>query len=247
MSDHYFHKAAKYDLLADYYKYTCPDLHIHYYRKHLESLNKALKMGPGTRQYQSAQNPARVRILHGSPDGPNVDIFLNELRAFEDIPYKTLSNYLSVPAGNYQIDIYPAGEMISTLVSYKLTLKSGKYYTLAAAGAVDRFRLVTIEDNPFVPERESKVRFVHLSSDAPALDIAAKNGDVVFRGLPFRRATNYLGLTPMVVDFDVRKTGTNETVLDLQGQQFDPDTAYTIFLLGFTAKSPELEAIKAAP
>ncbi|RFU61711.1 DUF4397 domain-containing protein [Bacillus sp. V59.32b] len=244
-SDHYFHKAAKYDLLANYYKYTRPDLHVHYYKKHLQSMEKA--MSPKTRQYQPDQNAAKVRFLHGSPDGPNVDIFINDLRAFKDIPYKTLSNYLSVPAGNYQIDIYPTGEMISALLSYKLKIKSETFYTLAAAGAADNLRLATIEDNPFVPERESKVRFVHLSSDAQAVDIAAKNGDVVFRGLPFRRGTSYLGLTPMVVDFEVRAAGTSETVLELQGQQFDPDTAYTIFLVGFAGKSPELEAVRATP
>jgi hypothetical protein len=244
--DKYYQKALMYDLLANYYKYSRPDLHIHYYQKHLKSMNKATR-NARSEPFLPEQPYAKIRVLHASGDVPNVDIFMNEVRIYQDIPYKTLGTYLSLPGGKYQIDIYPTGKMASALISKKVTVAAGKHYTLAAAGPGDNLRLVSIEDDPFVPEGETKVRFVHLSPDAPAVDIAVQNGDVVFHGVSFRKATEYLGLTPMVVDLEVQAAGTGQIILPLKGQRFEPDSAYTVYLAGFAGKSPGLEAISFTP
>jgi hypothetical protein len=38
----YLHKAAMYYLLAEYYKYLDPNLHVMYYHKHLRNMKKAV-------------------------------------------------------------------------------------------------------------------------------------------------------------------------------------------------------------
>lgn len=245
-SDKYFQKAAMYDLLANYYKYTRPDLHVHYYHKHLDSMNRA-NLHVRSELFQPEKPFTRVRVLHASPDSTNVDIFMNEVRIYQNIPYKALTNYLSLPEGKYQIDIYPTGKMASSLISKKVAITGGHYYTLAAAGPADNVRLVSIEDDPFVPVGETKIRFGHLSPDASSFDIAVLNGDVVFPGLSFRKVTDYLGLSPMAVDLEVRVAGTRQAILTLKEIKFDPNLAYTIYLLGFANKTPKLEAVTFTP
>ncbi|MFZ4508166.1 MAG: DUF4397 domain-containing protein [Fimbriimonas sp.] len=64
--------------------------------------------GPGLGQ-------ARVRLVHGSPSTGPVDIYvtapgaaLPAVPTLEDVPFKGISNALTVTAGNYQIRITPA-------------------------------------------------------------------------------------------------------------------------------------------
>ncbi|WP_308302513.1 DUF4397 domain-containing protein [Peribacillus deserti] len=240
-AEHYFQKAAKYDLLASYYKYTNPDLHIQYYSKHLRNLQKAVQ---GVR---TGPAPSRVRIIHASPDSPNVDIYVNGMRTMRDVTYKHVSDYLSLPPGRYQIDIYPAGTMVSTVISRKVNVAAGKFYTLAAIGPAKNLRLMPIEDHLFVPSSETKVRFAHFSPDAPSVDLAVKNGDVIFSKAEFRNVTDYVGLTPMTMDLEVRLAGSSTVVLSLPNVRLNPNTAYTILVLGSSKGRPELEAIIVSP
>ncbi|MCP1159217.1 DUF4397 domain-containing protein [Bacillus infantis] len=241
----YFSKASKYDLLAKYYKYSDPALHVAYYYQHLKYIRRAVQSMrmDAVQQHESMRQPAMVRVVHASPDAPNVDIYVNGNRILKDFPYKDVSGYLSLPAGKYQIDIYPAGDMVSTVLSKKVTVEGGKSYTLAAAGPAAKLKLLAFEDQPSVPSGETKVRFIHLSPDAPAVDIAVKKGDVIFPNISFRQATQYLGLTPMTVDLEVRVAGSSNTVLSLPGVKLQPNKVYTILAVGTAAGEPPLEAL----
>ncbi|MDZ5473115.1 DUF4397 domain-containing protein [Bacillus sp. 31A1R] len=240
----YFQKAMMYDLLSKYYKYMDPVMHVNYYQKHLKYLNKGVQsMRNGMMQQMNQPQPSRVRVIHASPDAPNVDVYVNGNRILRDVPYKQVSNYMSLPEGRYQIDIYPAGEMVSTVISRKVNVESGKNYTLVAAGPANNLRLLTFEDQPRVPMGETKVRFIHLSPDAPAVDIAVTKGDVIFPNVSFRQATNYLPLSPMTVDLEARVAGTKNVALPLPGVQLSPNEVYTVLAVGLVSGEPGLEAI----
>ncbi|MDM5229531.1 DUF4397 domain-containing protein [Cytobacillus sp. NJ13] len=243
----YFQRAAKYDLLAQYFKNIDPAQHIAYYHKHLHCLNQAFQMMRTKNQQPSVRvqegQQARVRIFHGSPDAGQIDIYVNGTRILKDFHYKEASGYASLPAGKHQIDIYRAGNMVSTLLSRKIIAAAGKAYTIAAAGIALKLKLVILEDHPEVPAGETKVRFAHLSADAPAFDIAVKNRDVVFSNIAFRQASKYLALTPMAVDLEARIAGTPNTALSIPRMQFKADQAYTLLAVGSVANEPVLEAI----
>ncbi|WP_264738301.1 DUF4397 domain-containing protein [Cytobacillus firmus] len=243
----YFQRAAKYDLLAQYFKYIDPAQHIAYYHKHLHCLNQAFQMmrtknkQPSVKVQEGQQS--KVRIFHGSPDAGQVDIYVNGTRILKDFHYKEASGYASLPAGKHQIDIYRAGNMVSTLLSRKIIAAAGKAYTIAAAGIASKLKLVILEDHPEVPAGETKVRFAHLSADAPAVDIAVKNRDVVFPNIAYRQASKYLALTPMTVDLEARIAGTPNTALSIPRMLFKSDQAYTLLAVGSVANEPVLEAI----
>lgn len=243
----YLQKAAKYDLLAQYFKYIDAAQHIAYYHKHLHCLNQAFRMMrtnntvPAEEAHQEQQ--ARVRMFHGSLDAGPLDIYINGTQILKDFSYKEASGYAVLPAGKHQIDIYPAGSMVSTLLSRKITAAADNVYTIAAAGSAAKLKHVILEDQPEVPAGETKVRFVHLSDDAPAVDIGVKNRDVVFPNIAFRQASRYMALTPMTVDLEARVAGTPNAVLSIPRVQFKADQAYTLLAVGSVAKEPELEAI----
>jgi Domain of unknown function (DUF4397) len=233
--------------LAQYYKYIDPVQHIAYYQKHLHCLNQAFQMmytnNPAPSAGARHEQEAKVWLFHGSPDAGPIDIYLDGTRILKGFFYKEVSGYAVLPAGKHQIDIYPAGSMISVLLSRKTLAAADNFYTIAAAGTSAELKLVLLEDQPEVPDGETKVRFAHLSHDAPAVDIAVQNRDVVFPNISFRQASKYMALTPMTVDMDARVAGTPNEVLSIPQIQFKANQAYTLLAVGSVAKEPELEAL----
>src|SRR4051794_34835497 len=60
---------------------------------------------------------AKVRAVHGAPSAPAVDVYVTEpgadiatvIPVLTSVPFGAASDYLSVPAGDYQVRITPAG------------------------------------------------------------------------------------------------------------------------------------------
>jgi len=241
----YLHKAAMYDLLANYYKYLDPNLHVMYYHKHLRNLNKAVQlMRSHTIQASpSSTLPSMVRFLHASPAVKDVDIYVNGSRVLRDFSYKNNSSHMQLQPGKYQVDIYPAGESVSTVISKKIMVEPGRIYTAAIAGQANNLRLLTFEDSPQTPVGETKSRFIHLSPDAPAVDITGKNGDVIFPNVSYKQATTYLALNPMTVTLEAKVAGTKNTVVTIPDVKLEPNNAYTIVAVGTAKGEPPIEVI----
>ena len=43
---------------------------------------------------------AQLRVVHASPDAPNVDVFVDNASVLANVAYKTASDYLPVPSGS---------------------------------------------------------------------------------------------------------------------------------------------------
>jgi hypothetical protein len=128
-----------------------------------------------------------------------------------------------------------------------LEVVQGITYTFAALNSDGKTTFLTVSDDEMVPPGETKVRFLHLSPTAPKVDIAVKKGDVIFSDLEFRSVTNYLPLTPMTVDLEIRLAGTKDVVLPINRVNVKPDLAYTIAVVGLPGETPRLEAIFLVP
>ena len=83
---------------------------------------------------------------------------------------------------------------------------------------------------------ESRIRVIHTSPDAPAVDIAVKGGDVLISesGLPGRRVT-ILVVPAGAYDLEVRPTGTMDVALDLPGVTLEAGMVYDVFAIGTLA------------
>ena len=63
---------------------------------------------------QDSTQEAAVRVVHLVPNGPNVDIYLNGEPALPDLAAGTVSGYVSVPAGQYDVEVIAAGQGLQT-------------------------------------------------------------------------------------------------------------------------------------
>jgi hypothetical protein len=137
-----------------------------------------------------AADQARVRAAHLSPNAPNVDVYVDGDAALEDVPFGAVSDYLSLAAGSHSVEITAAGDPDTSVFEGDVSLEAGTDYTVAALGEVGEDADQPFEPQVLVDENEppasdtARLRAVHASPDAPAVDITA--GDtVLFDGVPF--------------------------------------------------------------
>ncbi len=60
-------------------------------------------------QDEMADDMAKVRVGHFSPDAPAVDVYANGGAILTEVPFGVLSDYLEVPGGTYTIEVVAAG------------------------------------------------------------------------------------------------------------------------------------------
>jgi hypothetical protein len=95
-----------------------------------------------------------------------------------------------------------------------------------------------IEDNPAPSCTTAKVRVVHFSADAPAVDIATAGSapaDAVVKNLAYPSPSTALALPAGTYDLEVRLAGTTTVALALPGVAVEACKAYSVFAIGSAA------------
>jgi hypothetical protein len=180
---------------------------------------------------------ARIRIVHASPDAPNVDIWVNGAVAVSNLAFNDATDYIALAAGDYDIAVTPTGGTAAdAVIEATLPLAAGMDYTVAAVGQVADIEPLVLEDNNAAPAAgKAHIRVVHASPDAPAVDVAVAGGPVLIQNLAFPTASNYLPVDAGSYDLDVRPTGTETVAIDINGFMAEAGTIYTVFATGLLA------------
>lgn len=180
---------------------------------------------------------ARVRVLHASPDAPAVDVYADGAEILSDVPFGVISDYLEVPAGEHRIQVVAAGAdpAAGTVIDATLTLEGLTAYTVAATNALAAIEAQVIVDAPAPTADAAQVRIVHLSGDAPAVDIAPDGADALITELAYGAASEYLEVPAGDYDLEVRPAGAMDVALDLDGVTLEAGHVYTVFAIGSLA------------
>lgn len=90
------------------------------------------------------------------------------------------------------------------------------------------------------------IRFIHLSPDAPPVDIKLPDGTIVFSNVPFKSIANYTCVPSGTYTFRVNPAGTDNVVLTVPDVKLNPNTFYTVYAVGLVGDKPNLEALLAS-
>lgn len=125
---------------------------------------------------------ANVRVAHLAPDAPNVDVYVGGDPVLEDVPYRGVSDYLELAPDTYEVMITAAGDADTVVFDEELEIAEGSY-TVAALGELSEenrpFEVTVLEDDVSDPGDGARIRLVHASPDAPAVDVTAGDGETV--------------------------------------------------------------------
>ncbi len=132
---------------------------------------------------------AIVRVVHGSPDAPAVDVYVkgSPTPIVTGLAYGQTSGWLEVPPADYEIELRAAPSKPTDPIAYKtsaLMIPAGAKITAIAAGllassdADSAFRVLPIVENwGATTPTTARVRIVHAGSDAPTVGIDVGNDD----------------------------------------------------------------------
>ncbi len=175
---------------------------------------------------------AKVLVTHASPDAPGVDLLVDSFVAGTNLTFPNSTGYLEVNAGTRNVKVNVTGTS-TTAIQANLNLEANKIYSVFAVNNVASIEpLVLVDDLTAPATGKAHVRFIHLSPNAPAVDITTNTGAVVFANYTFKKASAFTPLDAGTYNLQVRLAGTSTVVLDLPGITLTSGKIYTVFAKG---------------
>ena len=171
------------------------------------------------------EDHARIRIVHASPDAPNVDVLVDGKSVLTNVPYATASDYLTVTAGTRRIEVRPTGTN-TDVINSNVSLSSHSDSTILAEGfatvpapAPQIAAVVLTDDNSSPASGKAKVRVIHAAPSAGNVDVyvVAPGTDITtvsptLSNVVFEAASGYLSVDPATYEIVVTPAGNNTVV-----------------------------------
>ena len=114
---------------------------------------------------------ASIRVLHASPDAPNVDVLVDNQVVLSDVSYKQASDFLSVLVGTRNVKVNAAGTS-TTVIDADLTLAFDSFTTIIATNFLAQIEPLVLPDENTPPSGNFlHIRVVHSAPSAPPVDV----------------------------------------------------------------------------
>ena len=181
---------------------------------------------------------ANVMVVHASPDAPGVDLLVDNTVAGTNLTFPNNTGYLEVNAGTRNVKVNVTGTP-TTVIQANLNLVENKSYSVFAVNQVSAIEPLVFEDNLSNPASgKAHVRFIHLSPNAPAVNITLTDGTIVFGNVPFKGSVDFTPLDAATYNLQVRDAATNQTiVLELPNITLQAGKIYTVFAKGLLGET----------
>ena len=168
---------------------------------------------PTTPFFEIDDKSPALRVLHGSPDAPNVDVLVDDEIVLANVPYKTASEFLLVASGSRNIKVNAAGTL-TTVIDADFDVVLNSFTTIIATDFLAQIEPLVLpdENTPPADPGSLKVRVVHGSPSAPTVDVyvTAPNADIntetpTLPNVPFKGFSDYTEIPEG--DYRIRLTG----------------------------------------
>jgi hypothetical protein len=184
-----------------------------------------------------------VRALNAVPGSESLDIgldqnqlnFDNYTGLVEAFAYGDTLVYKNAWPGNRLVRVFEEARSWSgpPLAKKNVTFLPGKFYSLYVAGKEDDIDVIYTEDDLTAPdEGQAKLRFIHLSPDAPSLDMGIEGMDTLLAtDKAFAEVSEFVSIPTQLHAFRVMRHGSDEM---LHRFEFEPKNGmiYTIWAKG---------------
>lgn len=166
------------------------------------------------------ENTASLQVIHNSPS-PTVDIWVDGQKTIDSLTYRSATEFLQVPAGqNIQIGVapHPSDDINDVIATFNLVLAPDQEAIAMATGILGDM------DTPFfllgygsarsegsTPDNVD-VAIYHGATDAPAVDVSARNVGPLVDTLEYGEFSPYQTIPAEDYTLDVRPTEAPEVI-----------------------------------
>jgi hypothetical protein len=143
---------------------------------------------------------SNIRVFHNVANGPNVDVYVDNVKKVGNLSYESNTSYVSVSPGSHVIDVKVSGTNNVVIGPVSISTEARKNYTIIAHGSVSDLStldlLLTEDGFGMCPRRNNlKLRVIHSDGDASdvAVDISI-DGNIVIDELKYGEVSEYESL-----------------------------------------------------
>ena len=172
-----------------------------------------------------------VRFLHAIPEGEDVDIYINNLPFYKGLDFTEFSPYVYVPQGNYTVTVYIEDTKENPILNEKINVNVNELVTISITGDGENIKLLpVVEETEVVSGSNAKVRVVHLSPNAPAVNISADNKEL-FENVKYMDVTPYIAIQAKDYVVNLEEARTNR-IMRQNRVTVNQGRIYTFYAVG---------------
>jgi hypothetical protein len=185
-----------------------------------------------------ALTTARLQVIHNAadPGAEMVDIYVNEKLLLDDFKFRMATEYIDAPANTeIMIGVAPpsSNSVDDAIAKIPVTLMAGESYVAVANGVLDPTKFAENPDGretafqllvkkgaremakPEMAAGEENVQFIvlHGATDAPAVDVIARDVAKLVEGAAYTDFTDYITVPAAKYTLDITPAGMNETIV----------------------------------
>ncbi|QSP96349.1 DUF4397 domain-containing protein [Marinobacter salinisoli] len=167
-----------------------------------------------------------LRVVHGSPGAPPVDVFANDQQAVSELAFASVApsaerdSYATVAPGTQNVTVTVAGDRSRELISESLSLGTGEGKTVIAYDRPGVVKSLVLDDSVRSIASQASLRVVHGSRVAgiagpvniyllPEDRTNVSSAVPILRDVPFGTESGYLAITPENYNLFVRDADGN--------------------------------------
>ncbi|MBS7564837.1 DUF4397 domain-containing protein [Mucilaginibacter sp. Bleaf8] len=191
--------------------------------------------------YAAAPARALVSVVNASPGSQALDFYLDQNKANNQaMIYGDGIDYIQAYTGKRTATFYLSGTQ-QKIKSDTLTLQQNQFYTLYLTNMPAQAEYFLVRDSINRPAAgKATIRLVNVSPNAPAVDLAIKNGAVLATNKSYKSASAFIPVNGnSTYTFEIRQAGTNNVLVTLTDVKIKGDAIYTVWLQGLNNGSEQ--------
>jgi hypothetical protein len=190
-----------------------------------------------------AQDPtledASVRVVHGSPDAPPIDVIVDGAVIVENIAFGEASEYMPVSEGTHQLQVVPTGQAAdSAVIDTEIDLDEGGTYVFATTGLLNEIdsQLYEVDlSGDDMDADQARIRLLHLAPETDSVDVYVAGGDELIDDANFPDASDYTTVDAGTYDLEVREHDSDVVALSVPDLVIQAGGVYDLVVMGLTS------------
>lgn len=189
------------------------------------------------------QPVAGLSIIQASPTTEKLDFFVGSTKPSQAVglSYTDKVDYLNLLPGNRQLGVTKKGEQ-TPLKSESFIIDANFGYSAFIVDQLEDISILLLKDDLTQPETgKARIRFVNLSPDAPALNLAIADKETdLFTNKLFKEYSTFESIDAAEkVTFNLKDKETGEVEATLADVKIESGRIYTIWVKGLKAATDD--------
>lgn len=186
---------------------------------------------------RNAGTPAALRVVHASPNAPAVDVVANNnfgAPLVSNLAFPQATGFLNVPPATYNVKVTATGTT-TAVINADLPLQAAVKYTVLAVNRLASIEPLIATDDARRIITASKVRIIHASPTAAAVDIyvTAPGASIAsisptLANVAFKANTGFLQLAPGSYSVTVTPAGSKTAAIGPANITVNAGGVYTV-------------------